>query len=256
MKSQQHFFKILVAFLLLIVMAVFLFVDPIVQDLSYHNFADTREILAISNFWNVLSNVPYFVVGLWALHKLHIKKSLTLLNEINLAYILLFVGVTLVSFGSGYYHLDPNNETLVWDRLPMTIAFMALFSVILSEFVAVNVGKKLLFPLLVLGFASVLYWYVTELSGHGDLRSYALVQFLPILMIPLLLLLFSSSHSHIRGYWLLLICYLLAKVFEHFDAEIYDLLVVISGHSLKHMVSALGLYFLLSSFEKREELGK
>ena len=240
---------------LVIVLGVFLFVAPIPQDANYHNFADGRTILQVNNFWNVLSNLPFFMVGVWGLFKLYTHR-LTLLEPMKLGYTLLFVGVTLVAFGSGYYHLEPNNETLVWDRLPMTIAFMALFSVILSEFVAVNVGKKLLFPLLVLGFASVLYWYVTELSGHGDLRYYALVQFLPILMIPLLLLLFSSSHSHIRGYWLLLICYLLAKVFEHFDAEIYDLLVVISGHSLKHMISALGLYFLLSSFEKREELGK
>jgi len=256
MQNQQLFFKILVALSVLIVMAVFLFVNPIAQDLSYHNFADKREIWAISNFWNVLSNLPYFLVGLWALYKLQIKKSLMLLSEMNLAYIFLFVGVTLVSFGSGYYHLDPNNETLVWDRLPMTIAFMALFSVILSEFVALKLGKKLLLPLLVLGFASVLYWHITELNGHGDLRYYALVQFLPMLIIPLLLLAFSSSYSHIKGYWLLLLCYLLAKVFEHFDAEIYELLGVISGHSLKHMISALGLYFLLSSFEKRVELGK
>jgi len=254
--NQERILKILIGLSLLIVAGVFLFVDPIAQDLKYHNFADEREILKISNFWNVFSNLPYLILGLWALQKIYLKRSLNKINEMNLAYLLLFIGVTLVAFGSGYYHLEPNNETLVWDRLPMTIAFMALFAIILSEFVNLKLGKNLLFPFLLLGLSSVAYWHFTELQGQGDLRFYALIQFLPMLIIPVILMSFPSKFSHIKGYWLLLACYLLAKVFEHFDGEIYELLTVISGHSLKHMVSALGLYFLLSSYEQRRELRK
>jgi hypothetical protein len=172
----------------------------------------------------------------------------------QLGYVLLFIGVSLVAFGSGYYHLEPNNETLVWDRLPMTIAFMSLFAILLSEFIEVKLGKGLLFPLLLVGMGSVFYWYWGEMHGEGDLRAYALVQFLPMLMIPFLLLTFKAHYTQIRGYWILLFCYLLAKVFEHFDREIYTLLgQVISGHSLKHMVAALGMYILLVSYENREE---
>ena len=238
-------------FIVAVVIAMFLFIAPITQDINYHNFADQREIFTVSNFWNVFSNVPYFVVGLWALSKM---RSLAILKEMNIAYLLLFLGVILVAFGSGYYHLDPKNETLVWDRLPMTIAFMALFSIILSEFIEIKLGKKLLFPLLFLGLASVFYWSWTESQGMGDLRAYVLVQFLPIILIPVILLLFKATYSLTKGYWILLLCYLLAKIFEHFDAAIYEMLVVISGHSLKHMVSALGLYFLLKAFEQRVRL--
>jgi hypothetical protein len=73
-----------------------------------------------------------------------------------------------------------------------------------------------------------------------------------MLIIPVLLYAFKPQYSHVLGYWLLLLCYLLAKVFEFFDADIYALLgQAISGHSLKHMIAALGMYVLLVSYEKR-----
>ena len=34
-----------------------------------------------------------------------------------------FLGLFLTGFGSGYYHWEPTNDTLVLDRLPMTILF-------------------------------------------------------------------------------------------------------------------------------------
>jgi hypothetical protein len=242
----------IMAFLsLLIIIGVFLFVAPLPQDATYHDFADGRTIFHVSNFWNVLSNVPFFIVGVLGLYKLYTNR-LTLLKSMHLGYTLLFVGVSLVAFGSGYYHLEPNNETLVWDRLPMTIVFMSLFAILLSEFVEEKLGRRLLLPLLLLGISSVLYWYWGEMHGHGDLRAYALVQYLPMLVIPVLLLTFKMDYDYIRGYWLLLLCYFIAKLFEYYDKEIYTLLGgLISGHTLKHMVAALGMYILLVSFEKR-----
>jgi hypothetical protein len=236
---------------LVIIIGIFLFVPPIPQDVNYHNFADGRTMLQVPNFWNVLSNIPFFLVGGLGLYKLY-SNRLVILNSMKFGYALLFFGVALVAFGSGYYHLEPNNETLVWDRLPMTIAFMSLFAILLSEFIEQRVGKRLLFPLLLVGMGSVFYWYWGEMNGAGDLRAYALVQFLPMLIIPVLLYAFKPHYSHVLGYWLLLLCYLLAKVFEYFDGAIYTLLgQAISGHSLKHIVAALGMYILLVSYEKR-----
>ncbi len=201
---------------------VFAFVNPISQDISYHNFADTRVLFNVANFWNVISNLPFFLVGIYALYKMIIIKSLVLIDAIKWPYIFFFLGVTVVSFGSGYYHLLPTNETLVWDRLPMTIAFMALFSIVLSEFIAIKTGKQLLLPLLILGLSSVFYWFFSEMNGYGDLRFYALIQFLPIVIIPILLIAFPSFFSHLKGYWLLLLCYVLAKLLEHFDEQLFS----------------------------------
>ena len=250
-KNKHQITSGLIFFSFLAIIYVFAFMNPIPQDKLYHKFADGRTLFQVANFWNVISNLPFLFVGAFALYKLHIHKSLVLQEAIKRAYIFLFFGVALVAFGSGYYHLQPNNETLVWDRLPMTISFMALFSIIISEFVAIKIGKKLLFPLLILGLVSVLYWFFGEINGQGDLRLYALIQFLPMLIIPILLLLFDSSYTHIKGYWILLLCYILAKLFEHFDMQIFKSLGFISGHSLKHIVAAIGLFVLLKSYELR-----
>ncbi|MCF6262461.1 MAG: ceramidase [Xanthomonadales bacterium] len=231
-----------------------LFIEPIPQDISYHLFSDVKPAFGIPNFWNVLSNIAFAVVGILGLYNIYVSKSLVLIDSIRLSYALFFAGVSLVALGSGYYHLWPDNQTLVWDRLPMTIAFMALFSILICEFISERVGKVLLIPLILVGIASVFYWGYTEDQGVGDLRLYALVQFLPIVIIPVILVFFSSQFTKISGYWLLLLVYLAAKAFEHFDAQIFSALGFISGHSLKHIAAALGTYLLLLSYQRRLQL--
>jgi hypothetical protein len=225
---------------------------PIAQDAGYHRFGDTRTIWSIPNFCNVVSNVPFALVGLWGLIELGKPGRLTILRQTGLSYLLLFFGTLLVGAGSIYYHLAPDNQTLLWDRLPITIAFMALFSITISEFISVRAGKALLFPLLLAGMGSVLYWYYTEMRGGGDLRAYVLVQFYPLLAIPVILACFPSKFTHAQTYWWLLLAYVIAKIFEHFDEALYAALGFVSGHSLKHLAAALGLYLLLVSYRKRQ----
>ena len=231
-----------------------LMAEPIAQDSGYHQFADQRTILGVPNFWNVVSNLPFLVVGVMGLFSLLRSGRIQFIVELKPAYVLFFAGVALVNFGSGYYHLWPDNETLVWDRLPMTFAFMALFAVIIAEFVSLKVSRLVLWPLVVFGVFSVFYWHFTESAGRGDLRLYALVQFLPMLLIPLLLLLFKPRFTLTSGYWALLLAYVLAKVFEYYDEGIFESLGFISGHSLKHIVAALGVFVLLHAYRKREKL--
>ncbi len=233
-----------------------LFIDAIPQDISYHLFKDGNQFFGIPNFWNVFSNLPFAIVGLLGLYQIYVSKSLLLIPEIRVSYGLLFAGVALVAVGSGYYHLWPDNQTLVWDRLPMTIAFMALFSILICELISVKAGKALLYPLLLVGVGSVFYWEYTEIQGAGDLRLYALVQFLPMLIIPIILLLFKSGFTRVSGYWWLLLAYLAAKAFEHFDGQIFSTLSFISGHSIKHIAAAIGVYLLLLSYGRRLEIEK
>jgi hypothetical protein len=216
---------------------------PIAQDLAYHRFADARTLLGIPNFWNVASNLPFVIVGAFGLFALP-RRLHAIEPALKSAYLVLFLGVALVGFGSGYYHWSPNNETLVWDRLPMTLAFMAFFAIILGEHVSLSLARWLLWPLLAFGVGSVLYWQASERAGHGDLRPYILVQFLPMLLIPLILLLYPRPG---RGaIWLALAAYVAAKLFEQFDAQVYAALGGISGHSLKHLAAAAGMAALLA----------
>lgn len=148
-------------------------------------------------------------------------------------------------FGSGYYHLSPDNHTLVWDRLPMTIAFMALFSLLLHERVLPTQKTITLIPLLIIGAASVFYWDWTESQGKGDLRLYALVQFLPILLIPLILWLYPKRYLNGTNLLWAFVFYFAAKLLEHFDGLIYERLDVISGHSVKHISAAVAVLFII-----------
>ena len=215
-----------------------LFVPPIPQDPAYHAFVDTRTLLGVPNFWNVFSNVGYVVVGLYGLTQLRQLQF----AEMRIAYLIFCVGVTLVAFGSSYYHYTPSTQSLVWDRLPMSIAFMALLALVLGERVSVAVGRRLLWPLVAIGVATVFYWAWTEQRGVGDLRPYGLVQFLPIVLMPLLLLLFPGSQGTAKWLWYTFAAYIVAKIAEQLDETIYTALGL-SGHSIKHFVSSLAVLF-------------
>ena len=251
-KVNEKIGTLLISAVCIFVIVAFFILDPIAQDSNYHNFSDIKSYLSIPNTLNVLSNIPFLLVGLIGLIGLRRGAgSLNIVNSIKLSYFFLFLGAALVGVGSSYYHFNPTNETLVWDRIPMTIAFMALYSIIISEFISDKIGKLLLLPLLLLGIFSVLYWSYTESQGVGDLRYYAVIQFFPILTIPLMLIFFKSKYNCVGGYWLLLLTYIAAKLFETFDYQIHNYLGLISGHSIKHVLSAFGLYILLCTYEKR-----
>ena len=226
-------------------------VAPVPQDPAYHLFVDQRELLGIPNFWNVVSNLPFILVGFAGVWMLFKQRPPGEVSELRIAYVIFFAGVALVSIGSGYYHLAPSNASLLWDRLPMTIAFMAFFAIIIGENISIKAGVRLLWPLLLVGLFSVVYWHLTEQRGAGDLRPYALVQFLPMVLMPLILLLFRSPYDTNKWLWLAMGAYGLAKVLEYADVPIYESLGM-SGHTLKHVAAALTPLFILIGVYKRQ----
>lgn len=238
----------------LIALILMFFLPAIPQDRLYHHFADQREMLGIKHFFNVVSNLPFILVGLLGVKTLLTVERSKIVDVILPSYVLFFSGVALVGIGSIYYHLDPNNRTLIWDRLPMTLAFMSFFSVVVGEYISEEVGSRLLYPLLLVGLASVLFWHYTESQGHGDLRLYGLVQFLPMLLLPLIWLLYKPRFSHERAYWQFFGLYAVAKAFEVADLSVYQWLHDISGHTLKHLLAALGSYIFLRQIEKRHRV--
>lgn len=207
----------------------------IAQDPAYHQFVDQRAIAGIPNFWNVVSNLPFLFVGLYGLYACGQARWLELSHRYP--WTVAAMAAIFIAFGSGYYHWHPDNRTLFWDRLPMTLAFMGVFGAAIAERISTRWGYVLLGPFLLLGLWSVEVWRRGELTGAGDLRFYAVVQFYPMAAIPLILLLFPTRYTKPGGWWALLGLYAAAKLFETFDAQFSPL----SGHTLKHMTAALAL---------------
>lgn len=234
------------------------FVPPIAQDPNYHNLADHRMIAGIPNFLDVMSNLSFLfvgVLGLWQLAQIRDDRSRLVLRQELYPFAVAFVGTILIFVGSAYYHWNPNNETLVWDRLPMTLTFMGIFSMVVAERINVKAGMVVLIPLLVLGIASVVYWQMTEQSGQGDLRPYALIQFLPVVLIPVILWLFPARYSGARYLIEMIAWYMMAKVLEFLDAAVWGWTGGwIAGHSLKHCVAAWGIYALVRYLKHRQQI--
>ncbi len=243
--------QVILTVVAVLVSAVFLFTDPVPQDPAYHTFSDTRNLFGIPNFWNVASNLPFLLVGAAGLWFLQQQTRQVCIAGAEPAYRALFAGVLLTAFGSAYYHLAPGNQTLVWDRLPMTIAFAGLLAVIAAEYVSASAARRLLLPLLVIGPASVAYWAWTEAQGVGDLRLYALVQFIPMLMIPVLLLTHQPAIGERRYFWWMLLFYVLAKIFEFADPSVFALGNLVSGHTLKHLAAAMTPAVFLYALARR-----
>ena len=214
------------------------FVPRIPQDPAYHAFVDQRTLLGVPNFWNVFSNIGYLAVGLYGLTQVSRLQA----PAIRPAYVTFCIAVTLVAFGSSWYHYAPATDSLVWDRLPMAAGFMALLALVLGERVSWALPRRVLWPLVIVGVATVLYWAWTERRGVGDLRPYGLVQFLPIVLMPLLLLLFPGNRRSAKWLWWTFGGYVVAKIAEQLDGPIDDALGL-SGHSVKHFVSSIAVLF-------------
>lgn len=218
--------------------------DRIPQPSAYHGFADTRSWLGIPNVADVVSNLSFVLVGgfgLWRIFGPAGRRTFEHLPD-RWPYALFFLGVVLTGIGSAYYHAAPDNARLFWDRLPIAMTIMALFSAFIADRIDRRIGIRWLLPVLIaLGVASVWYWDWSESAGRGDLRLYILVQFFPLFALPVICWLFPAGRYTTGRHLAWMIgCYGLAKLFENFDPEVFGLLSnAVSGHSLKHLAASL-----------------
>jgi len=232
------------------------FFEPISQDKGYHGFADGRGFLGVPKFMDVVSNIGFVVVGVLGMWRLGKPGGAGRFHDPREVWVwrVIFLGVALTGLGSGYYHLEANNQTLVWDRLPMTLVTTPIFAALVCERISVRGGLALLGPLVLAGVGSVIYWGWSEAGGRGDLRPYALAQYLPLLLVPLVLGLFAARYTRASGFLWAVGWYALAKLGEELDGGIFALGGMVSGHTLKHLLAAVALYGLLRMLETRRML--
>lgn len=230
---------------------------PLPQDPAYHRFADGRSLLGIPNALNVLSNIPLVVAGAAGAGHLRRRGGSILADrrEVTL-YAAFFAAALLTGLGSAWYHLAPDDGRLFWDRLPLAATCAAFTAAMLAERVGVRIGSAALLPLLAAGIGSVLYWRLGALAGSGDLRPYGFIHFFPLLLIPLLLLLYPPRYSREGGLWGALGLFALTLPSELLDRQLFALGQIVSGHTLKHLIAAAAVAWVLRTLAGRRFLGE
>jgi hypothetical protein len=224
--------------ILMLAFAITLALHPIPQPAWYHNFADSRTMLGVPNALDVLSNLAFIAVGLAGVYVTLRDRIQT--SEQRWALATLFVGLFLTGLGSGYYHLAPDNQRLLWDRLPMTIAMGGIMSLLLVNRLP-SPSPWILPVLTAVGIGSALQWAWSEQQGRGDLRWYGLYQGLVFVTGVVFVLLFPRLRAEgTRALVFALLANVAAKVFESFDKPIFRMGQIVSGHTLKHLAAGLG----------------
>ncbi|MGH1537235.1 MAG: DUF6962 family protein [Gammaproteobacteria bacterium] len=233
----------LLASLVILSFVALFFIDPISQNLAYHNFADSRKMFGINNFFDVASNLPFIFAGLLGLTCIYKNWGISS----SWSWLILFISILFVALGSSYYHFNPENKTLTWDRLPMAVGFMALFVIVLTDYVNPKLEKWLLIPMCLVGIISVGYWHLTD-----DLRIYAWVQFVSMALLLIIISVYKSKHLKTKYLIYAFVFYTLSKLAEHFDKQIYELLnQIVSGHTIKHLLASIATFFFYILLKRR-----
>ncbi|XP_020699687.1 uncharacterized protein LOC110111958 [Dendrobium catenatum] len=163
---------------------------------NQHMFADMRNFLGVPNTLNVLTTYPYLFFGVPGL-VFCLSGScfgISLKGEIW-GWVLFYSGIAAAAFGSAYYHLKPDDDRIIWDRLPMMISTVSLLSNLVIERLDERVGISCLISLLMLVFISA-----TFERTFDDLRLCMIFHFIPCIAIPILVFLFPPKYTH-STYW-------------------------------------------------------
>jgi hypothetical protein len=224
---------------------------PMPEPVLFRTYVDQREIAGIPFFWNVVSNAPLLLVGIWGVRVVvRANRAAFIDSAEKLPYALCFMTVALAGIGSTWFHLAPNADRLMWDRLPIALGFMALLAGVIGDRFDPQAGRRAVLPLLAAGAASVFYWRWSMLAGAENIVPYALVQYGALAAIVAL----AFVHSrYTRGSDLFTVgaLYGFAKAAEVLDRQIYQLGGILSGHALKHLLAAAALYWLARMLQCR-----
>ena len=211
----------------------------IAQPLHYNEFADASAVFGIHHAADVFSNAGFALVAICGWLTLWPKRSSEQLRAGWPGYRLFLIGLLLTAFGSGYYHLAPDNARLIWDRLPIALVCAGLLVGVRGD---TQPGLKTEIEAIVLGFfavASVAWWAWTDRSGADDLRPYLLLQGLALVLVPLWQAIYRAPRADRIAFAAAMVLYVLAKVAEVLDHEIANTLGFVSGHTLKHLLATM-----------------
>ncbi|MES2965492.1 MAG: hypothetical protein V4760_16545 [Bdellovibrionota bacterium] len=237
-----------IASIALMVALVLLSITPLLvlgEEATFMHFADHRMMFGLKNAADVLSNFGFLIAGALGLRAVGARHG-TKRDDRTLHYLgfVVFGSVLATAFGSPYFHLNPNHESLLWDRLPMAIGFAGLVSLLIADRISARAGRWSFAALAGFALWSISMWQVFEFS-----TPYSALQAGSLVAVVLIAWLHPKGRLENRFIWLASAGYLVAKLFEVSDAPLYELTGFVSGHSLKHVMAALAIYALAAAFE-------
>jgi hypothetical protein len=177
------------------------------QDQSYHAFADRRSWGFIPNAQDTLTNLAFVIASTWGAWRL--------------------VSGRLLLPGP-------------WMRLPLVVFLAGIFALLAADRVSVRASHWAVWAFVVLAPLTVLIW-----SYSGNLAPYVVLQFGGIFLVAALCLR-PAVRAPGLNFLGLLIFYALAKIAEILDHQKFEFaLELISGHSAKHVLAAMGVLALI-----------
>lgn len=234
------------------VVAWLLVAGPIAQPPDYNNFANRAPWLGIANGADVLSNLGFALVALWGWLRLRPRRRGPELERGWSGYRLFLAGLGLTALGSAWYHLAPDNQRLVWDRLPIALTVAGLLAAVRAECVPDTRGTRYTLVISLLAVLSVAWWQYTDGPQHpGDLGPYLAMQLLALLLIPLWQAIHRAPRADRLAFGVAIAFYVVAKLAELYDRELLAALRFVSGHTLKHLLASAAAAVLVARLSQR-----
>jgi hypothetical protein len=219
---------------------------PLTRGPAFHVYADQRTWLGIPHAGDVLSNLAFVVVALWALQRARSPFAR-----------LCCAGVALIGIGSATYHVAPSDTTLALDWTPIALGLAFITAAVIDDRFGARAGRTALVVGCLLAIGAVASWLATGGTGgtlHGgladDVRShladdmpggtmlpYVCVQALGVALPPLIALA-RPGRIPARPLLVAVLLFAIARLCAAQDRVVLAMLGV-SGHSLKHIAAAL-----------------
>lgn len=197
-----------------------------------HPFADHRRLWGVPNAMDVLSNIPFVLLGLWGLAR---TRQALMPASTQASLRLLWWGMVLTGAGSACYHWAPSVATLVADRMGMAVAFAGMLSLTgsASQTDVWHQGARL--ALCGVGLASATLPLV-----NGNMAPWLVLQFGGVLWLAWVAIALRTLQPILPvSYGWVVLAYGVAKLLELHDADAWQLSHHgLAGHTLKHLMAA------------------
>ena len=213
---------------------------------GYHDSADQRTLLGLPHALDVLSNLPFAVMGAWGLWWLR-RVPLDRLGTAQRGLAgLLFIGLIATAFCSSGYHLDPHDAGLCIDRVGMSLAFAGLLGLAAADRISARAGVALVALVAVAAPATALVAWL-----GGNMTPWAVLQGGALVLLAALAV--RRPQPGALGFSIagVIAFYAAAKALELADAPVFALTQhLISGHSAKHVVAALAAWPVVRALQR------